>query len=196
MNVRHHFYWSRFTFTAVTAGAPYATGLFLVTCLTTAIAAAHLTASAGSGRYSTPVQRTASNHSWLKLPTIRVTMARQIFILSVARTAEQQKRGLMFVHRLPANRGMIFVFRHDCRPTFWMKDTYIPLDLIYVSGAGVIRQHYTMAANGNAHHLYPSQHPIVYAIEIRAGVYHKLGLKTGQKLNFPPGFLKATPQHP
>ena len=194
--MRYHLYWARSTFTFVTAGAPGATGLFLVLGLTTAIATAHLTTSAAAHRYSTPADRTASSQAWLKLPTIRVIMARKVFILSVARTTQQQKHGLMFIHRLPANRGMIFVFRHNCQPVFWMKNTYIPLDLIYVNATGVIRQHYTMAANGNAHHLYRSQYKILYAIEIRAGLYHRLGLKTGQKLRFPPGFLKATPQHP
>ncbi len=192
----HHLYWTRSTFTFVTGTTPYVTGLFLVMCLTSSIATAHVTTLASANRYSDPTHQDVSSRGWLKLPTIHVKMARKVFILSVARTTRAQKRGLMFIHTLPANRGMIFVFHRNCRPIFWMKNTYIPLDLIYVSANGVIRQHYTMAPNGNAHHLYPSHHPILYAIEIGAGLYRKLGLKTGQKLGFPSGFLKAAPRHP
>ena len=198
--MRHHLYWTRSTFTFVTGTPPHVAGLFLVMCLTSSIATAHVTAHVtalvSANRYSAPTHQAVSSQGWLKLPTIQVKIARKVFILSVARTAQEQKQGLMFIRALPANRGMIFVFRRNCKPIFWMKNTYIPLDLIYVSANGVIRQHYTMAANGNAHHLYPSHHPILYAIEIGAGLYHKLGLKTGQKLGFPPGFLKAVPQHP
>lgn len=192
MNMRCHLNSARSSATPVGAASPYFTSLLLAICFIASFAATHQTALAQASQPTPPV----SSQAWLKLPTIPVTMAQKVFILSVARTTKQQKQGLMFIHNLPANRGMIFVFRSNCRPTFWMKNTYIPLDLIYVSDAGLIRQHYTMAANGNAHHLYPSRHKILFAIEIRAGLYRKLGLQIGQKLGFPPRFLKAAPQHP
>jgi len=59
--------------------------------------------------------------------------------VQVARTEDQRERGLMGVRFLPPHTGMIFVFSQDGPQSFWMKDTLIPLDMVFISGNGVGR---------------------------------------------------------
>src|SRR5690554_3291083 len=57
----------------------------------------------------------------------------EVFVLAeVARTAEERRVGLSFRQSLPKNQGMLFVFDGEVVPSFWMKDTLIPLDLIFI----------------------------------------------------------------
>ncbi len=58
--------------------------------------------------------------------------------LELALTDEERAQGLMFRDALPADRGMLFVFEADEPVAFWMKDTFIPLDLIWLSAGGEV----------------------------------------------------------
>jgi uncharacterized protein len=74
-----------------------------------------------------------------KLPvSAQVTIAGQKILLEVARTTEEQSTGLMYRTQLAANRGMLFVFSPPRPVSFWMKNTLIPLDMIFVSN-GVVK---------------------------------------------------------
>ena len=74
-----------------------------------------------------------------KLPiTDRVTIGGQTILLEVARTPAQQSMGLMYRTDLPSDRGMLFVFSPPRPVSFWMKNTLIPLDMIFVSN-GVVK---------------------------------------------------------
>jgi uncharacterized protein len=74
-----------------------------------------------------------------KLPlSAQVKINGQIILLEVARTSEEQSIGLMYRTELAANRGMLFVFSPPRPVSFWMKNTLIPLDMIFVSN-GVVR---------------------------------------------------------
>ena len=53
--------------------------------------------------------------------------------VEVARTPEQRERGLMYRERLDADAGMVFLFDHDDDQTFWMKNTPLPLDMIFIT---------------------------------------------------------------
>lgn len=76
----------------------------------------------------------------LALPTVVVHAPRATITLEVARTDAQRQHGLMNRTSLPEHTGMIFVFDDDEPIGFWMKDTLISLDMIFVSADGTVRR--------------------------------------------------------
>ncbi len=64
--------------------------------------------------------------------TAQVNIGGQIIDLEVAKTPEQMEKGLMFRRNLPNNRGMLFIFQYSMIPRFWMKNTLIPLDMVFL----------------------------------------------------------------
>ncbi len=106
------------------------------------------------------------------------------FKVEVARSKEEQAYGLMFVQRMPADEGMIFPFAAPKEVAFWMKNTLIPLDMIFVRPDGTIGR---IAANTRPQDETPvfSQEPVSAVIEINGGLAKKYGLETGNKVDFP-----------
>lgn len=76
------------------------------------------------------------------LAVIAVRAPKALLHLQVARTEPQRERGLMSVTHLPAHTGMLFVFDGDGPVAFWMKDTLIPLDMVFVGSDGSVRRVY------------------------------------------------------
>ena len=76
----------------------------------------------------------------LRLATIQAVAQYAVLTLQVARTQEQLETGLMWVTALPKHAGMIFVFPADGTQSFWMKDTLIPLDMVFVAADGTVRK--------------------------------------------------------
>jgi uncharacterized membrane protein (UPF0127 family) len=60
--------------------------------------------------------------------------------VQVARTQAQRERGLMAVMHLPRHTGMLFIFDDDGPVAFWMKDTLIPLDMVFLAPDGTVRK--------------------------------------------------------
>jgi uncharacterized membrane protein (UPF0127 family) len=104
------------------------------------------------------------------------------FIVDVARTEQQQERGLMFVRALAPNRGMIFPYNPPQEVAFWMKNTLIPLDIVF------IRPDRTIARITNAKALdetpLPSGEPIAAVLEIAGGRAAQLGIRPGDKVKW------------
>jgi uncharacterized membrane protein (UPF0127 family) len=73
------------------------------------------------------------------LPVIAVHAPHATLTLQVAKTEEQRETGLMSVTDLPAHTGMVFVFESDQPVEFWMKDTLVPLDMVFVAADGTVR---------------------------------------------------------
>ena len=73
------------------------------------------------------------------LPTISVRAPKARLVLQVAKTEEQRELGLMSVTKLAPHTGMVFVFDRDGPVEFWMKDTLIPLDMVFVGADGRVR---------------------------------------------------------
>ncbi len=128
--------------------------------------------------------------------TVDMTMANQKFRLWIADDGGEQAQGLMHVsaERMSpmddgTERGMIFVFDHELILSFWMKNTIIPLDIAYVDTDGFVVSIYTMTALDTRSNQYPSTSPARYAIEVNAGVYERLGVREGDKLDIPSSLL-------
>lgn len=103
--------------------------------------------------------------------------------VEVAETQNEREKGLMFRYSLPADSGMLFVFDREQELSFWMKNTFIPLDIAYLSSNGVINEIYRMEPLDYSI-LYPSKKPAKYALEVNAGWFKKNGIKPGMKLDF------------
>ncbi len=159
--------------------------VFLVGYHNNQIKQQHKMAASGTGRSAGagyPAKR--PTHNVLShLPVIKVAIAGQIFKLWLASTTAEKEAGLMHVSQLAADRGMIFLFHTPKPETFWMKNTPIPLDLVFLNATKVARI-YTMKPL-QTKVLYPSKEPVTAAIELKAGTCAKLGLKPGDQIKLP-----------
>lgn len=133
-----------------------------------------------------------------KLRRVRMEIKEQKFELWVAADDHSRPRGLMFItaeQMAPladgTERGMVFVFAHAQQTSFWMKNTIIPLDIIYLTSDGEIVSIYTMTPLDDRHGRYVPAKPYRFAIETRGGKLHALGLKAGDKITIPESLLKG-----
>lgn len=110
-----------------------------------------------------------------------VTLAGHTFSIEFATTPAAQEHGLMNRTSMPADHGMLFVFA-DAQPrTFWMKNTLIPLDILFFDAHGrlVAVQADAQPCKADPCSLYPSNEPARYVLELNAGTAAKLGLRKG-----------------
>jgi len=127
-----------------------------------------------------------------KLGTVRLTIKQQSFELWIADEGAEQTQGLMFVtaERMSpladgTERGMIFAFDRAHTLNFWMKNTIIPLDIAYLDSSGVVVATHTMAPLDERAGKYSSHSPALYAIEVNAGVWGRIGLRPGDTIEIP-----------
>ena len=106
---------------------------------------------------------------------------RHMFAIEVMRTDEERGRGLMFRRFMPADRGMLFDFKTEQPVLMWMKNTYIPLDMIFMSRNGTVTH---VAANTDpmSERTISSGPPAFAVLEVNAGVAAKIGLKPGDRV--------------
>lgn len=109
-----------------------------------------------------------------------------LIFAELAKTMAQQARGLMFRESLGEKSGMLFVFLEERRRTFWMKNTKISLDLIFLSAdKKIIDIKSDMAACDDDNcAVYSSAKPAKFVLEINSGLAKKWNLKEGDKLDF------------
>jgi uncharacterized membrane protein (UPF0127 family) len=115
--------------------------------------------------------------------TIRSGSATHQFKVEIAATPEQQERGLMFRKSLAGDRGMIFPYDPPQDVSFWMKNTLIPLDIIFIRSDGtIVRITKAKALDETA---LPSGEPVAAVLEIRAGRAAELGIREGDLASWP-----------
>lgn len=104
------------------------------------------------------------------------------FDVAVAKTDAQQERGLMFVKSLPPNKGMIFPYDPPQSVAFWMENTLIPLDIVFIRANGTIARITEGKPLDEAQ--LPSGEPIAAVLEIRGGRAHELGIRVGDRVSW------------
>ncbi|MBB4196695.1 hypothetical protein CCR94_08445 [Rhodoblastus sphagnicola] len=104
--------------------------------------------------------------------------------VEVARDPAMRERGLMYRRYLPENRGMLFDFGHAQTVLMWMKNTYIPLDMIFIARDGKVT-HIEENAEPLSEAIISSQGPAFAVLEVNAGVAKKIGLKPGDVADHP-----------
>ncbi len=113
--------------------------------------------------------------------------------VEVAATGEARRRGLMQREELPSDRGMIFLYSEPEFRSFWMKDTWIPLDLAYLRTDGTIIEILRLEPDGgDVSHA--SSEPAHWVLEVNAGWCAANGVEVGQRLRLPESILRLAPQ--
>ncbi|NOT88957.1 MAG: DUF192 domain-containing protein [Lysobacter sp.] len=116
------------------------------------------------------------------------------FQVEIADDDMERARGLMFRESMDENRGMLFIHDDQQPLAYWMKNTKIPLDILYFDSK---RQLVSLQPDvppcslGNRCPPYPSHKPAIYVLELNAGQAAKLGLKDGAALTFGPDIPPA-----
>ncbi len=118
--------------------------------------------------------------------TPSVTLRGHAFAVELASTPAEQEHGLMDRTSMPADHGMLFMFQDDEPRTFWMKNTLIPLDMLFFDAAHklVAIQADAQPCQADPCKLYPSNSPARYVLELNAGIAAKLGLHKGDVITF------------
>ncbi len=103
------------------------------------------------------------------------------FTVELALTPEQHAKGLMFRTELPERHGMLFDFGYEQPVTFWMRNTLIPLDMLFIGGDGVIR-HLHERATPLSEEPIPSRGPVRAVLEIAGGSARRFGITVGDRV--------------
>lgn len=103
-------------------------------------------------------------------------------ILEIANNSEKIEAGLMNRSLLCENCGMLFVFKGEQNLNFWMKNTFIPLDIIFMDSNFVINTIHTNTKTNQILETYPAASKSKYALEVNAFYSTKKGLSVGDKL--------------
>lgn len=106
------------------------------------------------------------------------------FAIDLADDPEERAQGLMFVEQMPTLGGMLFVYETPQHATFWMRNTLIPLDMLFASPAGVITHIHENAIPGDET-VIDGGTGVTAVLEINGGLAQRLGIKTGDILQHP-----------
>jgi uncharacterized protein len=105
-------------------------------------------------------------------------------LVDIADTTEERARGLMYKKSIPENYGMFFIFEQEQEQNFWMKNTLIPLDMVFFDrNYKVVKiAHDAQPCRKDPCMVYASDKPAKYVLEVNGGTADRLGLKEGDGL--------------
>ena len=103
------------------------------------------------------------------------------FLVQIAFTKSERAKGLMYRKNLNANKGMLFFFPESQKVNIWMKNTYIPLDIIFISSDLLVANIIHNAKPLNTE-VFESQKKVKYVLEINSGLAKKYNIKKGNKV--------------
>lgn len=113
--------------------------------------------------------------------SITTDLGTTTFQIEVASTDDTREQGLMYRASMPQDHGMLFDFGVTQPVAFWMKNTYIPLDMIFIRANGTVAS-IARDTTPLSETVVPSGVPVRFVLEVNAGVAAKLGLKPGDQV--------------
>ena len=116
--------------------------------------------------------------------TLNTKSGAHVFHVDVVDTPESRAKGLMFVTELADDAGMLFDFKEERPVSFWMQNTYIPLDMVFVDAQGVVKNVHANAVPFDTTSI-PSGFPVQYVLEIPGGRAAEIGLEAGDTMDHP-----------
>lgn len=118
----------------------------------------------------------------------------ETFLVELADTDEKRRRGLMYRRDLPDRHGMLFVFERPEVQTFWMKNTYVALDIIFMDADRRIINIATLPALSDRR--CRSERAAMYVLELSAGSARRYGIEAGMIAEFEVPFRRSRVPHP
>src|SRR5579871_3941879 len=119
------------------------------------------------------------------LPVLSIAVdtnsGRKPFTVELASDPQSQKRGLMFRREMAPDAGMLFDFHDSLMLTFWMKNTFLPLDMLFIRADGTISTIEPNAVPFSTTPI-PSAEPVRAVLEINGGRAHELGIHAGDRV--------------
>jgi uncharacterized membrane protein (UPF0127 family) len=112
------------------------------------------------------------------------------YIVEIADDDAERARGLMFRDDMAADHGMLFIHDAEAPQAYWMKNTKIPLDILYFDHQRKLvsaQQRVPPCSAGDQCPPYPSEGAALYVLELNAGTAEAIGVKNGDELTFGPG---------
>ncbi len=106
------------------------------------------------------------------------------FRVELADTPEERARGLMFREQMPRSAGMLFVYEAPGPASFWMKNTLIPLDMIFADKDGVVTRVHSRAVPGDLTAI-DGGRGVLVVLEINGGLAEAMGIVPGSELRHP-----------
>ena len=115
---------------------------------------------------------------------IGTASGKQHFTIEVAKSREQMMQGLMYRRSLPADAGMLFEYDHPQPVAFWMKNTLIPLDMLFIGADGTVLDIHERAVPLSLDSIATDQ-PVLGVLELNGGTVSRLGIKRGDRVDHP-----------
>jgi uncharacterized membrane protein (UPF0127 family) len=116
--------------------------------------------------------------------TIVSANGRHTLSVEVARTDAERAQGLMFRRSLAPDRGMLFDFERVEPVTMWMKNTYLPLDMLFIRQDGTIAR-IAQDTEPLSTRTIPSSEPVLAVLELNGGTAARLGIRPGDRVQHP-----------
>jgi uncharacterized protein len=117
-------------------------------------------------------------HETLKLQTAGGT---HVIEVEIAETTQEKAQGLMFRTRLDDNKGMLFFYEVPQEITMWMRNTYIPLDMVFIRRDGVVHR-IEAKTQPLSDDIVASRGDVTACLELAGGAAERLGLKAGDRI--------------
>jgi uncharacterized membrane protein (UPF0127 family) len=116
--------------------------------------------------------------------TIETSGGKRHFVVEEAKTPQQMAQGLMYRRAMPADAGMLFEYERAQPAAFWMKNTLIPLDMLFIGADGTVLDIHERAVPLSLDPI-GTDKPVLAVLELNGGTVSRLGIKRGDRIDHP-----------